>query len=161
VLTARLRAQVWDAPALAALIDGANFLGHAALHAALCAAVAADVAGFAADAAALRTRLALPDDLSPAAAGAVRDALAACEALPLAALAAERGSDDGAQDSPLASLVQDSLLLVFLHLPHAAVQPAALTCAAWAYAGLADNANRVTVRPNCGVRSLPAASAPD
>jgi hypothetical protein len=95
--------------------------------------------------AAIRARLRLRADLSACAEAAARDALAACTALPMEALQAD--ADAGAEVSPLASLSHDSLLLVFWHLPHAAAEAATLTCAAWAHAGLADVASRLSVRP--------------
>lgn len=138
-----LSADGCDALALAACVDGANFLGHSQLHAALCACIAADVAALSPlDAAAVRARLALPDDLSQDAAQAARAALAECTALPMQALL-----PGGAEpESGLAGLALDSLLLIFFHLKHEAVPAATLACAAWAYAGLEDAATRLTVR---------------
>jgi hypothetical protein len=125
-------------------VDGANFLGHTQLHAALCACIAADVAALSPlDAAAVRARLALPDDLSQDAAHAARAALAECTALPMQALLPGGATEP---ESGLAGLALDSLLLVFFHLKHEAVPAATLSCAAWAYAGLEDAATRLTVR---------------
>ena len=149
--------QVWDADALAALLDAADFLGHAALHGALCSALAADVraccegaGNSGADATgAIRARLRLPADLSAAAQAAARHALTTCTALPIEVL--QGGAEAGAAAAaaaPLASFrLRQSLLLVFWHLPHAAAEAATLTCAAWAYAGLEDVAGRMSVRP--------------
>ncbi len=93
----------------------------------------------------MRAALRLPDDLSAAQQAAVRAALEACEPLAPGALAASAAAAPAAHTG-LASLPPDSLLLLFWHLPYDDVAAAALTCAAWAHAGVTDASTRLTVR---------------
>jgi hypothetical protein len=143
----RCGTQVWDAEGLAALLDGANFIGHERLHEALCAALAADIgSACGSDCAAIRTRLALPPGgLGAAATAALHAALAACAELPAEALGAEEAAE-GQASHALASLPDDTLRLIVRHLPLTSLAPAARACAGWARAGAAESAERLTVR---------------
>ena len=154
-------AQGWNCHGLAAAVEGANFIGHAELHAALCAAVAGAVRGRGLGPAGMRFTLALPDDLTGAQQAAVRAALDALSEVPPDVLPG--GADDTKAPSVgLAALPSDSLRLVFWHLPSADVTAAALTCAAWAQAGVEDASTRLSVRSpvlvlhtSCGADTQP------
>lgn len=132
-----------DTGMIAALIDAANFLGHAELHTALCACVAVDLCSLQPlNPSAVRERYSLPDDLTDEAAQAVQAALDTQTLLSPESL----GGDSSAPG--LAGLALDSLLLIFLHLTRsAAVHAMRLACASWAYAGLEDAVQLSSVRP--------------
>ena len=132
------RAQGWDAAALAAVIKGASFMGHDALHDAVCACAAADMVS--STPTQLRARFGLPDDLTAEAAAAVRAALDAGEemAAPEAPL---KASEAGAH--PMALLAPDSLLVLCYYMAGDAFAAAALACDAWAHACARDSATRL------------------
>jgi len=107
---AKLRSEQgnWDVEALAAAIDCSNYLGHEALHEALCATVA-EIVSQCNTADDVRRHLGLPDDLTPQMATATRAALASAEALPPSVVI------DSA--APLALLTLDSLSICCWFIP--------------------------------------------
>lgn len=131
------RTQGWDSAALAAVIDGANYVGHDALHDAVCACASADMASY--TPAQLRARFGLPDDLTPETAAIARAALDAGEEMPPEAPCKAR--EAGAH--PMASLAPDSLLVLCYYMTGDAFAAAAMTCDAWAHACARDNATRL------------------
>jgi hypothetical protein len=98
----------WDAEALAAAIEAANYLGHEALHEALCATVA-EIVSQCNTADDVRRNLGLPDDLTPEMATATRAALASAEALPPSVMIESA--------APLARLTSDSLSICCWFIP--------------------------------------------
>jgi len=127
---------------LAACVDAANFLGHAELHATLCACIAADLSSLEPlSPAAVRARYSLPHDLSTETARSVEAALEECTVLPPESLGGDLSGPG------LAGLGLDSMLLIFLNLRRrSAARAATLACAAWAYAGLVDSVELLSVR---------------
>jgi len=134
---ALLHSPSWDASGLAALLEGANYIGHGALLHAICAALAGELSGL--QAPAIRALLSLPDDLPPTAAARVLLALEAGEEAE--ELVSALPSD---AEAPLARVSYDVMGALCVHLSAAEQRQLSLTCADWARGCVFDNAHRLT-----------------